>query len=44
MRIRAQPPPEEKIRLADEVIDNGGDLEATRRQVEAAWRRRVGDP
>ncbi|WP_352428008.1 dephospho-CoA kinase [Thermoflexus sp.] len=44
VRIRAQPPPEEKIRLADEVIDNGGDLEATRRQVEAAWRRRVGDP
>ncbi len=43
VRIRAQPPQEEKIRQADVVIDNGGDLEATRRQVEAAWRRCV-DP
>ncbi len=43
IRIRAQPPQEEKIRQADVVIDNGGDLEATRRQVEAAWRRWV-DP
>ncbi len=41
VRIRAQPPQEEKIRQADVVIDNGGDLEATRRQVEAAWRRWV---
>ncbi|MBO9361750.1 MAG: dephospho-CoA kinase [Thermoflexus sp.] len=41
VRIRAQPPQEEKIRQADVVIDNSGDLEATRRQVEAAWRRSV---
>jgi dephospho-CoA kinase len=41
MRIRAQPPQEEKVRQADVVIDNSGDLEATRRQVEAAWRRWV---
>ncbi|HXF70134.1 MAG TPA: dephospho-CoA kinase [Thermoflexus sp.] len=37
VRIRAQPPQEEKIRQADVVIDNSGDLEATRRQVERAW-------
>lgn len=37
IRIRAQPPQEEKIRQADVVIDNSGDLEATRRQVERAW-------
>jgi dephospho-CoA kinase len=36
-RIAAQPPQEEKVRLADVVIDNGGRLEATRAQVIAAW-------
>ncbi len=41
VRIRAQPPQEEKIRRADVVIDNSGDLEATRRQVEQAWRKWV---
>lgn len=38
VRIRAQPPQEEKIRHAHVIIDNSGDLEATRRQVEQAWR------
>jgi dephospho-CoA kinase len=33
-RIRAQMPMEEKIKFADFVIDNSGDLGATRRQVE----------
>ncbi|MDQ2998754.1 MAG: dephospho-CoA kinase [Chloroflexota bacterium] len=37
-RIAAQPPQAEKVAQADVVIDNGGSLEATRRQVEAAWR------
>jgi dephospho-CoA kinase len=38
-RLRAQPPIEPKLALVDEVIDNSGTLEATRAQVEAAWRR-----
>lgn len=37
-RIAAQVPLEEKRRLADVVIDNRGDLAATRAQVAAAWR------
>jgi len=37
-RIAAQPPQAEKVAQADVVIDNSGSLEATRRQVEAAWR------
>ena len=37
-RIDAQPPQAEKVAQADVVIDNSGPLEATRRQVEAAWR------
>lgn len=44
VRIRAQPPQAEKVRYADVVIDNSGDLEATRRQVEAAWQRWVSSP
>jgi dephospho-CoA kinase len=36
-RIDAQPPQEEKISLADVVIDTSGDKAATRRQVEQAW-------
>ncbi|QIA28151.1 dephospho-CoA kinase [Thermaerobacter sp. PB12/4term] len=40
-RMAAQMPLEEKAARAHVVIDNGGDLEATRRQVEAAWRRHV---
>jgi dephospho-CoA kinase len=36
-RIDAQPPPEEKLRYATHVIDNGGSLEATRAQVERAY-------
>ena len=32
-RLGAQMPQEEKITLADHVIDNGGSLEATREQV-----------
>lgn len=37
LRIDAQPPQELKTSRADVVIDNGGALEATRRQVERAW-------
>ncbi|MCS7088559.1 MAG: dephospho-CoA kinase [Thermoflexales bacterium] len=37
-RIRIQSSPSEKIARADVVIDTGGSLEETRRQVEHAWR------
>jgi dephospho-CoA kinase len=37
-RIAAQPPQADKVAQADVVIDNSGSLDATRRQVEAAWR------
>jgi len=37
-RLAAQPPPSEKIALADVVIDNSGSVEETRAQVEAAWK------
>ncbi len=37
LRIDAQPPQEEKVRRADVVIDNGGSLASTRRQVKAGW-------
>ncbi|HEY8552677.1 MAG TPA: dephospho-CoA kinase [Thermaerobacter sp.] len=40
-RMAAQWPLEEKAARAHVVIDNGGDLEGTRRQVEAAWRQHV---
>jgi dephospho-CoA kinase len=36
-RIAAQPSQSDKVAQADVVIDNSGSLEATRRQVEAAW-------
>jgi dephospho-CoA kinase len=36
-RIAAQPPQSAKIAAADVVIDNSGALEATERQVAAAW-------
>lgn len=39
LRIRAQPPQEEKIAVADVVIDNSGDLEQTRAQVLREWER-----
>jgi dephospho-CoA kinase len=38
-RIRAQPAVEPRLALVDEVIDNGGSLEQTRAQVEAAFAR-----
>ncbi len=38
-RIRAQPDVASKLALVDEVIDNGGSLDATRRQVAAAFER-----
>jgi dephospho-CoA kinase len=38
-RLRAQPPLANKLALVDEVIDNGGSLEDTRRQVVAAFER-----
>ncbi len=36
-RIQAQPPQAEKLALADVVIDTGGTLAETQRQVVAAW-------
>ena len=38
-RLRAQPPVKPRLSLVDEVIDNSGSLEETRRQVEAAYER-----
>lgn len=37
MRIKAQPAQESRVTQADVVIDNGGALDATRAQVDAAW-------
>lgn len=36
-RVNAQPPQSDKIELADVVIDTSGEIDQTRRQVEAAW-------
>lgn len=38
-RLQAQPSNERRLPLVDEVIDNGGTLDETRRQVEAAFQR-----
>lgn len=38
-RLQAQPSVERRLPLVDEVIDNGGSLAETRRQVEAAFQR-----
>ena len=38
-RIEAQPSIENRLPLVDEVIDNSGSLDETRRQVEAAFKR-----
>lgn len=38
-RLQAQPSVERRLPLVDEVIDNGGTLEQTRRQVSAAFQR-----
>jgi dephospho-CoA kinase len=38
-RLQTQPSVERRLPLVDEVIDNGGSLEETRRQVEAAFQR-----
>jgi dephospho-CoA kinase len=37
LRVEAQPSQAEKVALADVVIDTGGTLKDTRRQVLAAW-------
>ncbi len=37
LRIDAQPPEADKVAHADTVIDNGGTIEETVRQVERAW-------
>jgi len=37
LRVEVQPPQAEKVALADVVIDTGGTLEDTCRQVLAAW-------
>lgn len=39
LRIDSQPPQADKLALADVVIDNSGDLEATRAQVQREWHR-----
>jgi len=47
VRIRAQPPQEEKIARADRVIDNSGTIDETRRQVRKLWQevlRKLGYP
>lgn len=47
LRIDAQPAQEEKIALADVVVDNSGSLEETRAQVVREWERllpRMGQP
>ena len=38
-RIRAQPSVDERLPLVDEVIDNSGSLDDTRKQVSAAYER-----
>ena len=38
-RMAAQLSDEEKIKVADDVIDNSGSLEATRQQVQAVWQK-----
>lgn len=38
MRIRAQIPTEEKVKEADDLVDNSGDLADTFRQVERIWK------
>jgi dephospho-CoA kinase len=38
-RMAAQLPDEEKIKLADYVIDNSGSLEQTRQQVQQVWQK-----
>lgn len=42
-RIAAQMPQEEKIRLADVIIENNGTFEQLRAAVATLWRQRVGD-
>ena len=42
-RLWAQPPQEDKVARADVVIDNSGSLSQTREQVEAAWKRLIGE-
>jgi dephospho-CoA kinase len=37
LRIEAQPPQEDKVALADVVIDNSGSLKETGEQVERSW-------
>jgi dephospho-CoA kinase len=37
LRVDAQPPQEEKVRLADRVFVNDGDLEQLREKVRGAW-------
>jgi dephospho-CoA kinase len=37
LRLRAQPPPKDKLKRASVVIDNGGSVESTRRQVARAF-------
>ncbi len=43
LRLKAQMPAEEKAHLADYVIENDGDLVLLRAQVEAIWKKVVGE-
>lgn len=43
LRIRAQPPPEQKLPYADAVIDNSGTLDETWQQVREAYQRLLAD-
>ncbi|MCS7207469.1 MAG: dephospho-CoA kinase [Dehalococcoidia bacterium] len=40
-RVRAQMPPQERIRRAHVVIDNAGSLEDLRRRLETLWQERI---
>jgi len=39
LRIEAQPPQEDKVALADVVIDNSGSLKETEKQVKREWQK-----
>jgi dephospho-CoA kinase len=42
-RMAVQANREERLAIADVVIDNGGDFDQTRRQVDEFWERHVGE-
>lgn len=44
LRMAAQMPEREKARFASDIIDNNGDWDETRAQIDALWRRLEGEP